>query len=317
MCLLRLFSNIPWVSHLCVVCEWPLFSFLANLFNRVKPNRHALKMVHASHLLTIIQVSGSGPPMKLRVSLTSLNHLSKTVVGRRKKELERWAEEQFRDVLDKFCVVMGNPRMHDVQCHSCVMHRMEEVPKQNVDEFHPNVKFWISCPVVQRSTKRRGCLQSYSQAEPGRELTQPRRHLFAEPCRKGEVEWRKRANCSLSVWLSAERARRGAEREPSRSKDSSIAISINPNQNSYPVWEYFCGQTWGDQIQMQQQCHHNKQLGLNFRVFFRVPDFEMRRHGKRGEREGAGDAFVSPSLPISTTERAIACRKCNYRGGRC
>ena len=85
---------------------------LQNLFNRVKPNRHALKMVHASHLLTIIQVSGSGPPMKLRVSLASLNHLSKTVVGRRKKELERWAEEQFRDVLDKFCVVMGNPCMH-------------------------------------------------------------------------------------------------------------------------------------------------------------------------------------------------------------
>ena len=30
--------------------------------------------------------------------------------------------------------------------------------------------------------KRRGCLLSYSQAEPGRELTQPRKHLFAEPC---------------------------------------------------------------------------------------------------------------------------------------
>ena len=35
---------------------------------------------------------------------------------------------------------------------------------------------------VQRSAKRHGCLISYSQAEPGRELTQPRKHLFAEPC---------------------------------------------------------------------------------------------------------------------------------------
>ena len=36
--------------------------------------------------------------------------------------------------------------------------------------------------VVQRSAKRRGCLLSYSQAEPGRESTQPRKHLLAEPC---------------------------------------------------------------------------------------------------------------------------------------
>ena len=35
---------------------------------------------------------------------------------------------------------------------------------------------------VQRSAKRRGCLLSYSQAEPERELTQPRKHLLAEPC---------------------------------------------------------------------------------------------------------------------------------------
>ena len=31
--------------------------------------------------------------------------------------------------------------------------------------------------------KRRSCLISYSQAEPGRELTQPSPHLLAEPCR--------------------------------------------------------------------------------------------------------------------------------------
>ena len=30
--------------------------------------------------------------------------------------------------------------------------------------------------------KRRGCLLSYSQAEPGRELTQPSPHILAEPC---------------------------------------------------------------------------------------------------------------------------------------
>ena len=34
----------------------------------------------------------------------------------------------------------------------------------------------------QRSAKRRGCLLTYSQAEPGRELTQPSPRLLAEPC---------------------------------------------------------------------------------------------------------------------------------------
>ena len=34
---------------------------------------------------------------------------------------------------------------------------------------------------LQRSAKRRGCLLSYSQAEPGRELTQPSPRLLAEP----------------------------------------------------------------------------------------------------------------------------------------
>ena len=35
---------------------------------------------------------------------------------------------------------------------------------------------------VQRSAKRRGCLLSYGKAEAGRELTQPRKYLLAEPC---------------------------------------------------------------------------------------------------------------------------------------
>ena len=36
--------------------------------------------------------------------------------------------------------------------------------------------------ILQRSAKRRGCLLSYSQAEPGRKLTQPSPRLLAEPC---------------------------------------------------------------------------------------------------------------------------------------
>ena len=35
---------------------------------------------------------------------------------------------------------------------------------------------------ILRSAQRRGCLLSYSQAEPGRELTQPSPRLLAEPC---------------------------------------------------------------------------------------------------------------------------------------
>ena len=38
---------------------------------------------------------------------------------------------------------------------------------------------------VQGSAKRRGCLLSYNQAEPGRELTQPSTRLLAEPCMWG------------------------------------------------------------------------------------------------------------------------------------
>ena len=35
---------------------------------------------------------------------------------------------------------------------------------------------------LQRMAKRCGGMISYSQAEPARELTQPRKHLLAEPC---------------------------------------------------------------------------------------------------------------------------------------
>ena len=36
--------------------------------------------------------------------------------------------------------------------------------------------------------KRRGCLLSYSRAEPGRELTQPRPRLLAEPCTSSQIQ---------------------------------------------------------------------------------------------------------------------------------
>ena len=36
--------------------------------------------------------------------------------------------------------------------------------------------------LLQRSAKRRGCLLSYSQAEPGRESTEPSPRLLVEPC---------------------------------------------------------------------------------------------------------------------------------------
>ena len=43
--------------------------------------------------------------------------------------------------------------------------------------------FVTSITAVQGSAKRHGCLLSYSQAEPGRELMQPSPRLLAEPCR--------------------------------------------------------------------------------------------------------------------------------------
>ena len=43
---------------------------------------------------------------------------------------------------------------------------------------------------IQGSAKRRCCLLSYSQAEPGKELTQPSPRLLAEPCREEEAQSR-------------------------------------------------------------------------------------------------------------------------------
>ena len=43
--------------------------------------------------------------------------------------------------------------------------------------------------ILQGSAKRRGCLLSHSQAEPGRELTQPSPCLLAEPCKHNIVSF--------------------------------------------------------------------------------------------------------------------------------
>ena len=58
-------------------------------------------------------------------------------------------------------------------------------------EIKSSGNFWykncMKCDkFVQGSAKRRACLLSYSQAEPGRELTQPSPRLLAEPCGSGE-----------------------------------------------------------------------------------------------------------------------------------
>ena len=45
-----------------------------------------------------------------------------------------------------------------------------------------SLEIYFAILKVQRSAKRRGCLLSYSQAQPGRELTQPSPCLLAKPC---------------------------------------------------------------------------------------------------------------------------------------
>ena len=42
--------------------------------------------------------------------------------------------------------------------------------------------WWIQYLHLQRLAKSHGCLLSYSQAEPGRKITQPSPRLLAEPC---------------------------------------------------------------------------------------------------------------------------------------
>ena len=56
--------------------------------------------------------------------------------------------------------------------------------------------------VVQRLAKRCGCLLSYSQAEPGRELTQPSPRLLAEPCTPlSWAAWRGQTNAVKQLLL--------------------------------------------------------------------------------------------------------------------
>ena len=55
-------------------------------------------------------------------------------------------------------------------------------PQTRPDARTRNLSKPLLTQELQRSAKRRGCLLSYSQAEPGRELTQPSSRLLAEPC---------------------------------------------------------------------------------------------------------------------------------------
>ena len=54
--------------------------------------------------------------------------------------------------------------------------------KAKAREEETEQPFLLLAAYMQRSAKRRGCSLGYRQAEPGRELTQPRKHLLAEPC---------------------------------------------------------------------------------------------------------------------------------------
>ena len=53
---------------------------------------------------------------------------------------------------------------------------------EKLDVFAIGIGALEDAQKVQRSAKRRGCLLSYSRAEPGRKLTQPSPSLLAEPC---------------------------------------------------------------------------------------------------------------------------------------
>ena len=58
----------------------------------------------------------------------------------------------------------------------------KEIEKLSRDELGLSQSVHFVIPSLQRSALRRGCLLSYSQAEPGRKLTQPSPRLLAEPC---------------------------------------------------------------------------------------------------------------------------------------
>ena len=55
---------------------------------------------------------------------------------------------------------------------------------------------------IQRSAKRRGCLPSYSQAEPIRELTQSSPRLLAEPCKSRNTSQFRQEALTVSVCLN-------------------------------------------------------------------------------------------------------------------
>ena len=91
-------------------------------------------------------------------------------------------------------------------------------------------QYWVTKSHVQRLAKRRGCLLSYSQAEPGRELTQPRKHLLAEPCNWllfYQIVSRIRAYLSLSL-ISKSHERRENGGTKLRTAESDTLPSSSP-----------------------------------------------------------------------------------------
>ena len=79
----------------------------------------------------------------------------------------------------------------EAQVHFCRAKKREKdarttyifrYPGMPVGKTRPQILKSTGLHAVQRSEKRRTCLLSYSQAEPGRELTQPSPRFLAEPC---------------------------------------------------------------------------------------------------------------------------------------
>ena len=85
------------------------------------------------------------------------------------------------------------------QSGSCKKGGRQQVPPLGYTMVDGNIKFNIPitqllhtfshAPTIQRPAKRRGCLLSYGQAEPGRELMQPSLRLLAEPCISLTFDW--------------------------------------------------------------------------------------------------------------------------------
>ena len=70
--------------------------------------------------------------------------------------------------------------------------------KGSVHNFNGSAA-WLSEAKIERLAKRRDCLLSYSQAEPEGELTQPRKHILAEPCIRRVIHVKSQLSFSPNV----------------------------------------------------------------------------------------------------------------------